>query len=484
LPYSQTSLDQYHLGLYALSGSLQLIADIPAHTALLWMAQALNGLCVIGVFLFLDRKVSRLAGLIGMVAVGLLSFQPAWYVNWGRFTQISSQAVLLISAVITWETVAVWREEWSKEKIQVVILALLAAILIAGVFLLHFRVAGNLLPLLILIVFVEFIRSWPSKKDLLFTGLGVTLIVLFSIILISPALIPAINVYFNNINDVVLKPIDAQSQSLANNPYHTAIDFLRIRVYGIKPWLMSLSLAGAVVGLWRKNRTLTIVIILWVILLFLEGIAYTFNIPLLAFTNAFEVIIMFYIPASLLVGILIEQIFLFVGQDVKSQIMPVFLWLIIFSGFIGAHYRITEIADSRYLMTKQDQQAMTWIKNNTPEDAVFAIHTHFWLPNAVHGSDGGYWIPYFTGRQTTTDTMIASLGPGYDIVLERSNAVLALYEKDPSVNELCALAVGYVYDGAKGSFDGKSFDINALKNLPGVEMIYDIDGVTILKICD
>jgi len=33
-------------------------------------------------------------------------------------------------------------------------------------------------------------------------------------------------------------------------------------------------------------------------------------------------------------------------------------------------------------------------------------------------------------------------------------------------------------------FLSKRFDINALINLPDVELIYDVDGVTILKICD
>ncbi|MDT8382724.1 MAG: hypothetical protein RQ728_10790, partial [Brevefilum sp.] len=150
-PYAPTSLDQYHLGLYSLTGSLQLLANIPAHTALLWMSQALNGLCVIGVFLFLDRKVSRLAALVGMVAVGLFNFQPAWYFNWGRFTQLASQSILLIAGLITWDAVVSWSKDWPNRKKEVLLLSLASSILIAGVFLLHFKVAGYALPLLAMI---------------------------------------------------------------------------------------------------------------------------------------------------------------------------------------------------------------------------------------------------------------------------------------------------------------------------------------------
>ena len=148
-PYATTAIDQYHLGLYALTAPLQILTEIPAHTALLWTAQALNGLCGIGVFLFLDKKVGRLAALVGMAVVGLFSFQPAWYFNWGRFTQIGAQSILLIAALVTWEAIRAWRVEWPVFKIYIILLSLTAGLLNAGVFLLHFQVAGYMLPLLI-----------------------------------------------------------------------------------------------------------------------------------------------------------------------------------------------------------------------------------------------------------------------------------------------------------------------------------------------
>jgi hypothetical protein len=58
-PYANIPLTMYHLGLYALTAPVQLLAKVPSHTALLWTAQFLNGLCGIGVFLVLDKKVSK-----------------------------------------------------------------------------------------------------------------------------------------------------------------------------------------------------------------------------------------------------------------------------------------------------------------------------------------------------------------------------------------------------------------------------------------
>ncbi len=80
-PYTPVSLDQYHLGLYALTVSLQWLTRVPAHTALLWMAQFLNGICDIGVYLLLDRYSGRRAALVGAIVAGLLVQHPAFYFN-------------------------------------------------------------------------------------------------------------------------------------------------------------------------------------------------------------------------------------------------------------------------------------------------------------------------------------------------------------------------------------------------------------------
>src|SRR5690606_36745664 len=41
-PYFPIPLARYHLGLYGASATVQLVAAVPAHTALLWLAQLLN----------------------------------------------------------------------------------------------------------------------------------------------------------------------------------------------------------------------------------------------------------------------------------------------------------------------------------------------------------------------------------------------------------------------------------------------------------
>ncbi len=58
-PYDSAVLDMYHLGLYAITGTVKLLTGLPAHTSFLWVSQLLNGLCGIGIYLFLDRSLDE-----------------------------------------------------------------------------------------------------------------------------------------------------------------------------------------------------------------------------------------------------------------------------------------------------------------------------------------------------------------------------------------------------------------------------------------
>ena len=151
---------------------------------------------------------------------------------------------------------------------------------------------------------------------------------------------------------------------------------------------------------------------------------------------------------------------------------------------VAAIYRLGEVETFREFMTASDEKAMDWVENNTPEDAVFAIHTWYWLPDSPHGSDAGYFIPYYADRKTTSSTMISSLGPGYQAVIDESRAVMSLYSDSPDIAALCELGVDYLYDGAKNPFDGSQFNLSAIQQVDGVQTIYQDSGVSIYKLCE
>ncbi|MDO8969560.1 MAG: hypothetical protein Q7U74_02665, partial [Saprospiraceae bacterium] len=193
-PYESVSLAMYHLGLYSLTGSLEIFTQLPAYTALLWMVQVLNGLCGLGIYLVLDTRVGRKAALVGSLVAGLLSFQPSWYVNWGRDTQIASQSILLIAWWITWEAMRAWAKPVKTPRLELLGWTLAAALMTAGLFLLHFRVAGFYLPLLAFSAIWELVQGY-RQKHFKATLLGIAIVGIISVLFVLPALIGALNVY-------------------------------------------------------------------------------------------------------------------------------------------------------------------------------------------------------------------------------------------------------------------------------------------------
>lgn len=482
-PYASTALNQYHLGLYALTGSLQALVKIPAHQALIWMTQVLNGLCGLGVFVFLSKRVSPSAGLAGMTVVGLFSFQPNLYFSWGRFTQGSAQSILLIAALAAWEAIRAWREDEKANWRSTLALTGIAAILIAGVFLVHFRAAGFLFPLLAIISLYELSLALKSRKHGWRTVLGIVAVVVLCLILILPALLPALDFYVGRRTAANHSTEGALATRMEENDYFGNYNANTFYEIGAKKWLVAVSVLGAIVGLFRKNRTLVIITSLWVLLLIGIGLLYRLNIPLLAFTNMTGMMIMLYLPIGLLVGIFAADAEDLVSLRQHQTLADAVRWVALILVVAGAIHRVGDVEDFRQFLTASDVKAMKWIEENTSADALFAVHTHYWLPDSPHGSDAGYYLPYYANRRTTVSTMIASLGPNYETVISESKAVMTLYSAEPNIQALCAVGIDYIYDGAKNPFDGSAFNTQAIEQSEDAQLIYQSEGVSVYQIC-
>lgn len=474
-PYAPIPLDQYHLGLYALTAALQWLARIPAHTALLWMAQFLNGICGVGVYLLLDRYAGRRAALIGAVVAGLLGQHPAFYFNWGRFTQVAAQSVLFIAWTVVLEAL---KNISTVNRLSTKLLAA-AAFLSASVFLLHFRVA---IFYALLIALGSLRLGWQTRKtcQLKLWLLALSILSILTMVLVSPVLWAAIISYFSRSAEVVatLQGVEREVTSAA----YFAFDWKNLP-YVLAPWwLIHGGLICTLGVLIRHDAALDQV--LWAGSLTLLGLIYRLDIPWLSFTNLSGVLIMFYLPLSVIVGDtlgwLMEQPGWSHALYRKSIGLLVFLFCL-----NNAHIRTTELEPFRYFLSTEDIVAMNWIRENTPTDAIFAVNTYFWLPRAPHGADGGYWLPYFAERQTTTGLMLNHLGaPAYqEEVIQRSNLVKQLEFGDKTaVPALRAAGVTHLYLGVRGHFAGGGLSRTTLLQMETLEPVYDQGGVIIFAI--
>lgn len=307
-PYFPIPLEQYHLGLYAFTGSVQMLSGAPAHSALLWSAQALNGLSGLGVYLVLDRKVGRLGALTGLVVVGLLSRMPAWYVNWGRYTQLAGQTLLLAAWLLAWEALAAWRRRSPGDR-RLVWLWVLAALLTAATFLLHFRVAAFAVPLYVAVAVWEFGHAWRAgqARQVIVASLWIGALTL---LLVGPVLLEAVVVY---LRPSAMAPLPADQATQARATYFE-FPLSSVAVLAGPVWLLALAGVAALLGIVRRNR-LAALSVGWVLALLALGHTYLLNIPVLNLTNLGAVLIMLYLPMGLLLGAAVQEL-LALGKSV------------------------------------------------------------------------------------------------------------------------------------------------------------------------
>ena len=193
--------------------------------------------------------------------------------------------------------------------------------------------------------------------------------------------------------------------------------------------------------------------------------------------------LMAYLPAGLCIGWLAEALTDFVQKKFGINLAGFFLFLAVVVGYSASLDRMSGIEISRQFMTSADERAMQWIVANTEPTDSFAINSMLWNTDQAQGTDAGYWIPYFTERETNAGVMISDLGSQAAQQTEFTEDIIGLYEPQPDLAPLCSDGFDYIYSGKAVPYDGKDFDIDRLAQLPGTSLVFDQDGVQILRIC-
>jgi hypothetical protein len=476
-PYFPVSLDMYHLGFHALAAVAQNLAQVPTHMAVLWVAQMLNGLCGLGTYVVLDSKMGRVGAIIGAITAGLLSFMPAMLMSWGRFTPLGSQAVLLVAWWLIAYTLQAWNRTGTLDRFWNIGFS---ALLTASVFLYHFRVAGYFLPLIVIAVGWETVCAYRTGR-LRQVWVCLFAIGLFSLVLASPALWNALRTYVENTISLQSPERRQAADEFAAAYFPYTWDW--ITQVGARGWLLALAFGCGLLGAIRRNR-IVITMLIWVATLWALGTAYVLKIPLLQFTNMTAVLLALYLPVSVVVGAGAEELRRLLPPVWRVRVSYGLLTVFLMGGAYSGWARAVEILPNMQFVRAADIPAMNWIRANTRLDARFAVNTLYTSPDSLYGTDAGYWIPYFTGRQTTAGTMLFTLGEASfrAQVAEMSQAVKRLEQDNTALEELRRLGVSYIYIGKAGNFSGLGLSPARLRQAAGVSVVYQSGGVTILKV--
>jgi hypothetical protein len=309
-------------------------------------------------------------------------------------------------------------------------------------------------------------------------GIGV-----MALLLVMPVLWPALRVYVAANRNLTVQTVVSQAEVAQVMEGYFEFGWGSVPVLAARPWLLALAGLALLIGMVRGNR-LTWLAAGWLAMLSGLGFTYLLGVPMLNLTNLGAVLIMLYLPLGLIVGAGAQEVVDWLRPSRWRGATTGVVAALLVSGLMGAGPRVQEIEPFRFFVTGADLEAMQWINENLPPEAEFAVNTHYWLATTPHGTDAGYWLPYFTNRRMTAAVMVSSLGSyAYQGEVLETAALVKRLETDPTViDELRRRGIEYVYIGERGNFEGPGLQADLLVDSGRATVLYTADRVAILRL--
>jgi hypothetical protein len=396
----------YHWGYHAFVAVVAWFAGLTSPLALpgllLGLGQLVNTLTFVSVYagarvLFRDRN----AALAAATLATLVSFFPAFYLSWGRYTHLAG--MFLLPPLV----IALWRLARLRNRATLAT----AVVLAAGMFLIHVRVAvfAAITAAVILVATRKRARTlfrW-SLAALLAAGIAAPRFVALARSAEVSTMLHARSDVDRELDTTV--PIEdlfarntAELLAIATCGLSGMAGWL-----GVPPWERVASFffwAGIIVVSRRytKHRP-------WKPLLLLAGISAAVGVVLQLRAGSLEfsrfasnssALISSYLPICIAAGGVLAFVAEAVWRPRVAQAVVAVAMLVVGAGGV---YMLRDVLIPQALLGDADDlAALNWISRNTPRNAVFAVDSEPWMNEARIGVDGGYWIPIVTGRRTLT----------------------------------------------------------------------------------
>ncbi len=472
-PYAPLTTFTYHFGFHANAAFFHWLTGVPVTQSVVIMGQVLNAASLAVAYALATRFTgSQWAGLWAAALTGFANRQPAYYVNWGRYTQLTGHLILGAVLICWWAVLE--HERWNWRRI------VLAAIVTASLMLTHYIVTIFAALFLAAYVLVLILRS-PRRTVMLQTLGRSAATGALALVFAAPWLGRTLTGFLGrNLGDQVKRPAAVAA-------LNSESALVAIAPASLSTVLLVLTVVGLLIALARRDWR-TALFAVWSQLLVLSVVPHIFSLPGTGVITQFTAYIALYVTAIPLAA----YAFGF-GQRLLDAARPQLgLW---FAGCVVAALTIwsvgwqQRIIDPTFqLFTPADAQAMTWIKQATPPDARFAVNMMPAYGNTLFaGTDGGWWITLLTGRETTLPpiTYGSEHGPTPDYYRNVNALGFALREHPLPTAEGVQLlrdnGIRYVYTGAHvGQPD--PIDAGALRTDPAFNVVYDHDGVTIFEL--
>ncbi len=485
-PYAEISSFTYHFGFHSLVSVFHWISGLSLPQATLWTGQILNGLAVL-CLVPLVMKITNNAwgGVFSITLAGLFFQMPMYYLNWGRYTQLAGQIILIACVYLAWETL-----ENSNKKWQII---LINCLVLAGLALTHYRV------LIFAICFYLAYILIHLKFQFKYTIINTIIIGAGSLVIFSPWLF---HIFIGKIPLILaskfsLPTNQIASPAVASDPIGDISFYLHAII-----WIFFLVVF--LWGLWRRNRQITWFGVWWLVILLATNPQWL-GLPGTGAITNFAVFIAAYIPAGIILGgifgIIIDVLPKYFEKYftprpwVKRYQLPslvLAITLLIFSGVSGRQLLNLIKPDVFALLTRPDIKAMQWIKLNTSPEAKFLVNSFLAYNNTTSvGSDGGWWLQYLTLRPSTLPPINygSETNPTADFTESIKNLTATIQENGITSSEAWDLlmknGVNYVYIGQKQgrvNYSGPVIDPFVISQDDRFHEVYHADRVWIFEV--
>jgi len=497
-PYMPIDGFHYHFGFHAGAAALSWLSGLVITEAVLLYGQALNVLAPLAAYtLASGLGRNRWGGVAAALVVGALCYMPAYYVTWGRYTQLAGLDMLPALALATaWALEGKWvrgsgacalrestspaalgtgdREDASRHvgasprgASSLAALGepwcpiLLAALLLAGLVLTHYRVLVFYvllaLPQAGLALWRVIGRSGSDRThprgDALRGIIGRGALCAGLAVLLA---LPWVLGFLERVGTTFGEAYGGWSAGEGGNAFPVAL----LTVGWTRP-LLIVAGVGALWGLVRR-RGEVLVIALWVGLCLLAanprllGIADTWMI-----TNS-SVVIAFWLPLGALVGWLVGDLAGLLARlrvpwahtAGRPFVSAALLVATVAVAGVGS-WRLVDIVNPVTVLAEEDDlAAIAWARENTPPDALFLVNTGVWQGPMRYGTDAGWWLNILADRRTTFSSLLYITGGAAHH--SAVNALAIAVEETASPDDPALLArlraagVTHIYVGARG----------------------------------
>jgi hypothetical protein len=491
-PYSELETFTYHFGFHTLSAVFHWLTKIDLAGSTIWTGQILNVLAVLGLYpLALKIGKSRWAGVVAVFVAGLVSPMPMVYTNWGRYTQLTGQIIMLGAVYLAWQALEKGKPNWK--------LIGLVAFALGSLALTHYRIlvyAVLFFPAIFLVMgrktniklFVQTIAGVGFMAGLLFLPwfirvFGGEILALFKAQLATPA--------------------QNASSWVGENPIGNLFDYLPPLLWLLQPIIIGW-------GLWNRKIGAAVIALWWYLILLATNPNWL-NLPGAGALTNFTYFIAAYIPTAILVGSAFGWI-VEIGENsaedphlvtvkkarfnkavYKVGASSLVLLLFLPFGTWSSRQRIGDMSISYHSMVaRPDLRAASWIRENTTPESIFLVNTMFaYGDSLVVGTDGGWWLPLIAERKTILPPLVygTEKGPRGDYISWVNSLPHVINDKGICSPDLQPIlkerGVTHVYIGqqqGRVNSPNSSFTPDELLNCGYYQKIYHQDRVWVFAV--